>query len=215
MEVLKLGSKGSAVKKLQELLNKQGYGLIADGIFGEITDECVRDYQKKNNLTVDGIVGNKTWNSLTGSVSGVQTKRKINMIVLHCAATPEGKEFTNADIKKWHIARGFGDIGYHYVIYLDGSVHPGRDESKTGAHVSGYNSHSLGICYIGGCDKNGKGKDTRNSAQKKAQIELVHDLLKKYNLSLKDVYGHYQFANKHCPSHTIEQFRKEYTEYYK
>ena len=55
------------------------------------------------------------------------TMRNINEIIIHCTATPEGRHVTVADIDSWHRARGFASIGYHYVIYLDGSVHAGRD----------------------------------------------------------------------------------------
>lgn len=155
MTTLKIGSKGSEVKILQIRLN-----LIADGIFGPITQEAVKDFQKKNNLTTDGIVGSTTWAKL-----GVTQTRYINEIIVHCSATPEGKDFTVTDIKKWHLARGFSDIGYHYVIYRDGSVHTGRDESKIGAHCTGHNSYSIGVCYIGGCSADGKTpKDTRTEA---------------------------------------------------
>ena len=93
--------------------------------------------------------------------------RKIDEIIIHCAATPEGKPFTVADIDAWHRKRGFRCIGSHFVIYLDGSVHRGRAIEEVGAHCLGHNANSIGICYIGGCETNGKTpKDTRTEAQK-------------------------------------------------
>lgn len=65
--------------------------------------------------------------------------RKINEIIIHCAATQEGKDFTVQQIDSWHRQRGFRCIGYHYVIYRDGSVHCGRPESQVGAHCTGHN----------------------------------------------------------------------------
>jgi N-acetyl-anhydromuramyl-L-alanine amidase AmpD len=106
--------------------------------------------------------------------------RKINKIILHCSATKEGQHFTTADIERWHKQRGFRMIGYHFVIYLDGSVHKGRDISEMGAHVTGQNSDSIGICYIGGLDSNGKAKDTRTDAQKTALVKLVADLKRQF-----------------------------------
>ena len=95
--------------------------------------------------------------------------RDITKIIIHCSATPEGRITTVQDITKWHLARGFQTIGYHYVIYLDGSVHPGRPESVAGAHAKGHNSNSIGICYVGGMDKgNIHPMDTRTPAQKAA-----------------------------------------------
>ena len=48
--------------------------------------------------------------------------RKINEIIVHCSATPEGKDFTVQQIRQWHLQRGFSDIGYHYVVYRDGKA---------------------------------------------------------------------------------------------
>lgn len=139
---------------------------------------------------------------------------KPTEIILHCAATPEGKVFTAKDIDRMHKQRGFKKIGYHYVIDLDGTVEKGREESESGAHAVNHNSKSIGICYIGGVAKDGKTpKDTRTKEQKIAMYELVDKMMKKYNIPLDKVYGHYQFANKACPSFKIEQFRKEFNEW--
>ena len=124
--------------------------------------------------------------------------REINRIIVHCSATPEGKEFHASDIDKWHKQRGFNGIGYHYVITLDGKVEDGRPLDKAGAHASGYNSHSIGICYIGGVEKDGKTpKDTRTEAQKEALKTLIGQLKKKYPKA--QVHGHNEVANKACP----------------
>ncbi|MDR0541153.1 MAG: N-acetylmuramoyl-L-alanine amidase [Dysgonamonadaceae bacterium] len=129
--------------------------------------------------------------------------RKINKIILHCSATKEGQHITTADIDHWHKARGFSKIGYHFVIYLDGSVHKGRDVEEIGAHVEGQNSNSIGICYIGGLNSAGKAKDTRTEAQKKALIQLVSELKKQYPNAT--VHGHYEFANKACPCFDVKK----------
>ena len=97
--------------------------------------------------------------------------RTIKELIVHCSATPEGKDFTVADIDHWHKARGFRCIGYHYVVYRDGSIHKGRPDSDIGAHCQGHNATSIGICYIGGCAVDGKTpKDTRTDAQKAALL---------------------------------------------
>lgn len=132
--------------------------------------------------------------------------RPINKIILHCSATKEGKNFTVKDIDEWHRQRGFRCIGYHYVIYLDGTVHKGRDESEVGAHCSGHNSFSIGICYIGGLDVNGKPKDTRTDKQKAAIKSLVAELKLKYPDAT--IHGHNEFANKACPCFDV---KKEFT----
>ena len=87
---------------------------------------------------------------------------------------------TVKDIARWHKDRGYREIGYHYVVYLDGSIHKGRDEEKIGAHVLGHNTDSVGICYVGGLDKFGKSKDTRTDEQKKSLIKLIGELKERY-----------------------------------
>lgn len=115
--------------------------------------------------------------------------RKINLIVVHCSATRANTKVTIDDLIKWHKARGFKTIGYHYVIYQDGSVHTGRPISDIGAHVEGLNANSIGICYIGGLDQmTGKPADTRTAAQKKALAELIKKL--KHDYAGSKVCGH-------------------------
>lgn len=122
-------------------------------------------------------------------------KSDIDSIVIHCSATREGQDVRAADIDKWHKERGFKMIGYHYVIDLDGKIEAGRPLTMNGAHcntagVSGkpYNSHSIGICYVGGLDKNGRAKDTRTNKQKVALHNLVNSLIMQF--PIKDVLGH-------------------------
>ena len=125
--------------------------------------------------------------------------RKITDIIVHCSATPEAKSFTVADIDRWHRQRGFAQIGYHYVIYLDGSVHKGRPVAQVGAHCQGHNAHSIGICYIGGLAKDGKiPKDTRTEAQKQAMLTLLKELKTQYPAAT--IHGHRDYAAKACPS---------------
>lgn len=125
--------------------------------------------------------------------------RDIKEIIVHCSATPEGKDFTVQDIKKWHLMRGFKDIGYHYVIYRDGSIHKGREESVIGAHCTGHNAISIGICYIGGVAKDGRTpKDTRTQQQKDALLNLLKELKNRYPKA--KICNHRDFANKACPS---------------
>lgn len=134
--------------------------------------------------------------------------RQIKEIIIHCSATPEGKDYTINDIKEWHLQRGFDDIGYHYVIYRDGSVHAGRSIDVAGAHCIGHNRNSIGICYIGGMNKYRTGaKDTRTEAQLTALVKLVKELKTKYPGA--SVHGHNEFANKDCPSFDVKEWFKE------
>ena len=188
--VLKLGNRGNEVKLLQEKLN-----LKADGIFGPLTEEAVKDFQRSNGLEVDGIVGTNTLSKLNLSVN----KRNIKELIVHCSATPEGKDYSVDTIRQWHLQRGFSDIGYHYVIYRDGSIHIGRDESIIGAHCTGHNTNSIGVCYIGGCASDGKTpKDTRTAQQKQSLVKLLKELKTKYPQA--SIHGHRDFSSKACPS---------------
>ena len=123
--------------------------------------------------------------------------RQISEIIVHCTATVEGKEVTVADIDRWHKANGWNGIGYHYVVYLDGTIHKGRNENVSGAHCSGHNSKSIGVCYVGGLDAQGKPKDTRSTPQRIALNKLVTELKNKYKGAV--VYGHNDFTSKSCP----------------
>ena len=130
--------------------------------------------------------------------------RKINKIILHCSATPQGREVSVSTIRKWHLQRGFNDIGYHFVIDLQGGVHIGRPISKQGAHCSGHNRGSIGICYVGGMSKDmKKAKDTRTQAQKDSLINLMHELIYKYNKDMT-IHGHNEYSNKRCPSFIVK-----------
>ncbi len=199
MRILRKGSRGSDVKTLQKALH-----LIEDGIFGNLTEEAVKDFQKTNGLVVDGIVGAKTWELILGNSAMGKSKRTINEIIVHCTATPEGKEETISSIRKEHLRKGWSDIGYHYVVYLDGSIHNGRDVNISGAHCEGHNQHSIGVCYVGGLENIPKvpydklpPKDTRTAAQKSALLRLLRELKVLYPNAT--IHGHYEYANKACP----------------
>lgn len=198
--LLKKGISGKEVQTLQRALH-----MLDDGIFGQLTEDAVKEFQKSHGLKVDGIVGDKTWAAICGS-SLIKSKRIINEIIVHCSATREGFDYTVSDITKWHKQRGFSTIGYHYVIYRDGSINTGRDINISGAHCEGHNSHSVGICYIGGLEnslnpKTGKydiPKDTRTAAQKASLLKLLLQLRSLYPSA--KIRGHRDFANKACPS---------------
>lgn len=132
--------------------------------------------------------------------------RRITHIVIHCSATPEGKVFTAANIDRWHKAMGWNGIGYHKVIRLDGTVEDGRPDEAIGSHVAGHNSRTIGICYIGGVDKDMKPKDTRTQAQKAALAKLVKSYVAKYPGA--KVVGHRDFpgVKKACPSFDVQSW---------
>ena len=198
--LLKKGNRGESVKQLQKALN-----LYPDGIFGEVTEEAVKAFQSSNGLKQDGIVGDKTWEALPKPNYGFggilkQSKRTIKEIIVHCTATPEGRIETVESVRNMHKARGFSDIGYHYLIGLNGERWEGRNVNLIGAHCEGHNSNSIGVCYVGGVDKKMQAKDTRTEKQKDALVALLKDLRKLYPKA--KIYGHRDFdkKGKACPS---------------
>ena len=195
MTLYKIGSKGEVVRQIQIALH-----LFPDGIFGTETRDAVIAFQRTNGLKPDGIVGVATFTKLLGLKLLPKSRRIINEIIVHCSATPEGKDYSVADIRKWHKQQGWSDIGYHYVVYRDGTIRDGRDVNISGAHCVNHNSHSIGVCYIGGVASDGKTpKDTRTPSQRIALKQLLTELLMLYPNAR--IYGHHDFdKGKACPS---------------
>jgi len=127
--------------------------------------------------------------------------RDIKKLIVHCSATPEWKDFDVEDIREWHVkGNGWSDVGYHFIIKLDGTVQDGRPVEKSGAHTFGHNKDSIGVCYIGGMDKDMvEWKDTRTPEQKDSLFNLLMDL--KFEYPEAKVLRHKDFTNKKpCPS---------------
>ena len=135
----------------------------------------------------------------------IKSVRQIRKIIIHCTATPEGRDVDAEEINRWHKNRGFSQIGYHYIIKLDGTIEEGRSVHMVGAHTKGHNTGSLGIVYAGGIDNKKKPKDTRTPEQDTALTNLLSYLLSKYPDAT--IHGHNEFSNKACPSFNVQ---KEY-----
>ena len=129
-----------------------------------------------------------------------QNYREVNLLVVHCTATRCNKDFPVSTLRASHKARGFADIGYHFYITRDGETHPCRPVHQIGAHATGWNDKSIGICYEGGLDENGRIADTRTYAQKCALLDLLRQLKTDYPKA--KILGHYQLSEnirKACP----------------
>lgn len=152
--------------------------------------EKTKRIQRAVGASEDGIYGNDTADKVLAKLgvdAGIArghaalvvvkgTGKNITRIFLHCTATREGQDVDAATIKRWHLAQGWNDIGYHFVIRPDGTIEIGRDESIPGSHVKGFNTGSIGVVYVGGLDAQGKAKDTRTDAQKAAMQWLCREL---------------------------------------
>lgn len=114
--------------------------------------------------------------------------RNIELIVIHCSATKEDKEYTPEQLRRDHLKRGFSDAGYNFYIRRTGEVVSLRPVDKMPAHAKGYNARSIGICYEGGLDKTGKSVDTRTVQQKITLLHLLEKLLFRFPDSV--ICGH-------------------------
>lgn len=139
--------------------------------------------------------------------------RKIDEIIVHCSATrPEwmaGKSLDAkvAEIRDWHKARGFDDIGYHWIIDRDGSVLEGRQERITGAHVKNRNANTIGVCLIGGfgSSANDQFADHFTPEQGVALRELIDQIKGRH--AIKKVSGHNDYdAGKACPGFRVSRW---------
>jgi N-acetylmuramoyl-L-alanine amidase len=150
----------------------------------------------------------------------IKTNRKINLIVVHTSANspksddPNSPDFNKSVantemIRQWETSKGFSDIAYHYVIERDGTIKFGRDINVVGAHTKGKNKNSIGICYVGGINKNSKATDNRTVKQKESLIKLLEKLKSMYNLTDSDIAGHYKYASKPCPCFLIPEELKK------
>ena len=227
MMTYKEGSKGVVVKQIQKVV-----GCYPDGIWGKLTTEALKAWQRAKGLTADGIAGPRTLaamgiaavtpkqtaNANTGNIQSVtacyggktitlkRSKRRIDEIIVHCTATPEGRDLTVEQIRQDHIKNNhWSDIGYHYVVYLDGTVHEGRNVDVSGAHAANHNANSIGVVYVGGVENRPgvpyaqlKPKDTRTEQQKASLLALLMDLRKLYPTAR--IIGHRDVSSKACPS---------------
>lgn len=147
---------------------------------------------------------------------------RLKYLVIHCTATPEGREVSSADIRRWHTSpvsqggRGWKQVGYTDLVHLDGKVErlvANNEDANVDAWevtngAAGYNSMSRHIVYAGGCDKQMQPKDTRTAAQKEALASYVMDFHKRFpNVR---IVGHRELnSGKACPSFDVQAWLKE------
>ena len=144
--------------------------------------------------------------------------RKIEYIVIHCSATKAnvdekitlpGEDIGVKEIRRWHIQRGWSDVGYHFVIRRDGTVEEGRPLARIGAHVQNYNANSIGICLVGGLDEKGGAENNFEPPQWESLKALVADLKKRFPQA--KIQGHRDFPRvaKECPCFNAKEWAKK------
>ncbi len=131
----------------------------------------------------------------------------MNKITIHSSATPPSMDVCSALIRQWHKARGWSDIGYHWVITRKGKLEQGRPMEYAGAHVKGHNTNNIGICLVGGVNEHGEPKNTFTFQQwhtLKVTITLLSEV---YGIPSSNIYGH-RDLNPHtaCPSFDVKSW---------
>ena len=215
--ILSIGDKSLQCVRLQLYLRATGHykGLI-DGEFADDTLNACMAYQRSAGLVVDGLFGSNSWASIIKAAG-----RKMCLLFIHCAASPEGLHVPAANVITWHTmpkpkGRGWDRCGYSDIIELDGSLHNTRSfdqddmisswEETWGVHGSTLlNANARHVCYIGGLAADNKTvKDTRTSAQKETLDTYVRFMLLRYpNLVIA---GHNQVQFKGCPSFDVPNY---------
>lgn len=132
----------------------------------------------------------------------------VDLLVVHCSATPPDADVGVKEIDKWHRDRGWLKVGYHFVIRRDGTIEQGRYLDETGAHVSGENDHSLGICLVGGVDDNMEAENNFDEAQFDALGDLLDALSVFYPNAAITGHRDLDGVNKACPSFDVSEWLK-------
>lgn len=135
--------------------------------------------------------------------------RKIDMLIIHCAATKPTMDIGVKEIRKWHVEdNGWQDIGYHDVIRRNGNIEKGRPVEIAGAHCAGKNANSIGVCLVGGVDDKMKPDANFTDAQWKTLAQYVRGFKAEYPKSA--IYGHNDFdPGKACPSFDVESWLRK------
>lgn len=146
------------------------------------------------------------WEKLTPhSGLNLRTKRRIDRLIIHCAATKPGMDIGVMEIDSWHRQRGWSGIGYHHVIRIFGEIETGRDISQVGAHVAGHNTGSIGVCLVGGVADDGRPAANFTDSQWASLGDYIKKFRKEYPHAT--IHGHNEFdKGKACPSFDVQKY---------
>ncbi|MGK0464778.1 hypothetical protein [Clostridium sp.] len=140
---------------------------------------------------------------------------KLKYLIIHCTATPEGREVTKQDIEQWHLVeRGWSKVGYRDLLHIDGSLENlidyNQDDQIDNWEISngarGFNGQSAHVVYVGGTEKDDltKSKDTRTYGQHKGLETYVKFMILRHP-HIK-VIGHNEVSEKDCPSFNVGEW---------
>jgi N-acetylmuramoyl-L-alanine amidase len=132
----------------------------------------------------------------------MKLRKHTNKIIIHYTETVEHQDFDIDDVREWHTLRGFSDIGYHFLIKLDGTVQFGRQIDLVGAHCHGQNYDSIGVCYVGGKCTDGTLADTRTPEQMKSLETTIAFIRSVYGYI--PCFGHNDYSEKVCPGYNVK-----------
>lgn len=123
----------------------------------------------------------------------------IKYLVIHCSDSPNDRDIEAADIHQWHLERGFDGIGYNHVIQRNGTIENARPHYWEGAHITGHNHHSIGVCLVG-----------RDEFTERQYATLKNTLYRlKFRYQGAEIVGHYQLDDKKtCPNIDIPAWIK-------
>ena len=156
--------------------------------------------------TFPKIIGEEKVRSERTLLAGVENGKymmsadSVRFLVLHCSATRCNQDYSVEQLRRDHKARGFYDIGYHFYIRKDGTMTQHRKLLEVGAHARPYNRCSIGICYEGGLDEEGKPCDTRTPEQTERILDVLTRLHKLFPKA--KIVGHRDLPGsipKECP----------------
>ena len=138
----------------------------------------------------------------------MEPRNRTDYIVIHCAATKASMDIGLTEIRKWHVKdNGWRDVGYHYIVRRNGEVELGRSQRDTGAHASGYNHKSIGICMVGGMADDNSAENNFTDKQWTALLDLVKQKLVDYPNA--NVIGHNEISKKDCPSFDVQKWKED------
>lgn len=135
----------------------------------------------------------------------MKTREYTDKVIIHCSYTKPDMNWGVEEIRRVHVdENGWSAIGYHYIIKRNGQVDRGRPHDAVGAHCRGENSHSIGICLIGGMAPDGSPAFNYTKVQMNSLNVKIAELRKQYPEA--GFFGHSDFSDKSCPVFDIQAY---------